>query len=75
VGKALLTQDEIDAMEKEIPLMIKADDKAFYGRILQVVNMAKDTAADIRKFAFISLPEASLDVQEALARLEEKKKK
>jgi biopolymer transport protein ExbD len=75
VGKPLMTAKEKDDLEKEIPLMIKADDKAFYGRILQVVNMAKDTASDIRKFAFISLPEATEDVQKALKELEAKKRK
>ncbi|MDD5672661.1 MAG: biopolymer transporter ExbD [Chitinivibrionales bacterium] len=74
-GKPLLTKQETDAIEKEIPLMIKADEKAFYGRILQVVNMAKDTASDIRKFAFISLPEAAEEVVERAAAIEKQKQK
>lgn len=43
-----------DSLKHRIPLMIKADNEAFYGRILQVINMTRDTTCDIRKFAFIS---------------------
>ena len=74
-GKSPLSEAEIKKMEDDIPLMIKADEKAFYGRILQVVNMAKDTTADIRKFAFITLSNASKDVMESIDKLEKSKKK
>jgi len=58
-GKPPLNEAEIKKIEEEIPLMIKADDKAFYGRILQVVNTVKDTSCNIRKFAFVSSSEAA----------------
>ena len=41
VGQAMVTEAEKKRMEKEIPLMIKADKNTFYGRILQVVAQAK----------------------------------
>jgi len=66
-GEGPMTEEEVEAFEKTIPLMIKADNKAFYGRILQVVNMAKDTLCDIQNFAFITLPEASKEAQAELA--------
>lgn len=62
-GRELLKEEDIKKIKDGIPLMIKADEKAFYGRILQVVNMAKDTMCDIKKFAFVSLAEASLEAQ------------
>lgn len=59
-----LTEKEIkDSIADDIPLMIKADNQAFYGRILQVVNMAKDTLCDIKKFAFVTLASASKEAQ------------
>ncbi|OGS33372.1 MAG: hypothetical protein A2293_08855 [Elusimicrobia bacterium RIFOXYB2_FULL_49_7] len=61
--KAHLTPEEIKKIDEAIPLMIKADDKAFYGRILEVVNMAKDTSCAIKKFTFVTLAEASMDAQ------------
>lgn len=64
---------EIKKFEDEIPLMIKADDLAFYGRILQVVNMAMDTSCAIKQFAFVTLPEASLDAQKKDIMAEKKK--
>ncbi len=68
-----LTEKEIkDSIADDIPLMIKADNQAFYGRILQVVNMAKDTLCDIKKFAFVTLASAS---KEAQKKPDEKKKK
>lgn len=57
-----------DSIKNEIPLMIKADDEAFYGRILQVVYMAKDTSCDIKKFAFVTLPEASQEAKKKAAK-------
>jgi biopolymer transport protein ExbD len=62
-GEAPMTEQEIDAIKDEIPLMIKADDKAFYGRILQVVNMAKDTTSKIKNVAFITRSDAAEEVQ------------
>ncbi|MBD3320895.1 MAG: hypothetical protein GF350_07375 [Chitinivibrionales bacterium] len=62
-GTPEMSADEIDKLEKKIKLLIKADQRAFYGRILQVVNMAKDTLCDIRDFAFVTLPEASKEVK------------
>ena len=62
-GRPLMTEEDIKRTEESLPLLIKADSKAFYARILQVVNMAKDTACDIRKFAFVTLAEASLEAQ------------
>lgn len=62
-GIPQLTPAEIKNIEDDIPLMIKADDKAFYGRILQVVDMARDTSCDLKKFAFVTLAEASLEAQ------------
>jgi biopolymer transport protein ExbD len=56
------------ALEDSIALMIKADEHTFYGRILQVVNMAKDTTAGIKNFAFVTLPEASAEAQQVLER-------
>ncbi len=64
-GNPVMSSQEIDELEKRIKLMIKADEKAFYGRILQVVNMAKDTTADIREFAFVTNPESSKEVKAA----------
>ena len=64
--QAPISEAEIEKLEKEIPLMIKADEKAFYGRILQVVNMAKfsnDSVSGIKNFAFITNPEASQEAQ------------
>ncbi|MBL8027457.1 MAG: biopolymer transporter ExbD [Fibrobacteres bacterium] len=60
---APLNEKEIKEYEDGLPLMIKADDLAFYGRILQVVNMAMDTSCAIKKFAFVTLPEASLEAK------------
>jgi biopolymer transport protein ExbD len=55
-------------LEDSIALMIKADQNTFYGRILQVVNIAKtDTLSSIKNFAFVTLPEASQEVQKKLA--------
>ncbi|MBD3344251.1 MAG: hypothetical protein GF401_04225 [Chitinivibrionales bacterium] len=61
-GQEPMSNADVDKLEKKIKLLIKADQNAFYGRILQVVNMAKDTACDIRNFAFVTLPEASKEV-------------
>jgi len=58
-GQAELDSLGRKALEDSIALMIKADDKTFYGRVLQVVNMAKDTTAKIKNFAFVTLAEAS----------------
>jgi biopolymer transport protein ExbD len=58
----LSAEEEKQEVEKEMYLMIKADEKAFYGRILQVVNMARDTASDVKNFAFVSLPESAQEV-------------
>ncbi len=62
-GEPPLSAADIKKIEDEVPLMIKADDLAFYGRILQVVNMAMDTSCNIKKFAFVTLPDASLEAQ------------
>jgi len=54
-----------DSLKHQIPLMIKADNEAFYGRILQVINMTRDTTCDIRKFAFITNAAAAEQAQKA----------
>jgi hypothetical protein len=61
-GQPPMTPEEEKQLEDKVPLMIKADQKAFYGRILQVVAMARDTASDIKNFAFVSDPTASEEV-------------
>jgi biopolymer transport protein ExbD len=62
--KPHMTEEEVKKVDENIPLMIKADDRAFYGRILQVVNTVKaDTTCKIKKFAFVTLAEASLEAQ------------
>jgi len=58
-------KEKEDSLKHSIPLMIKADNEAFYGRILQVINVAKDTTCDIRKFAFVSSSEAVEAAQKA----------
>jgi biopolymer transport protein ExbD len=60
MGGTPLTKEQVKQVEDNIPLMIKADDYAFYGRILRVINMVKDTSVNIKKFAFVTLAEASL---------------
>jgi biopolymer transport protein ExbD len=60
-----MAKEREDSMKKTLPLMIKADNEAFYGRILQVVNVARDTTCDIRKFAFITSAEAAEQAQKA----------
>jgi biopolymer transport protein ExbD len=67
MGKAPLTKAEEKKLEKDVALMIKADRQAFYGRILQVVAMARDTSSDIRKFAFVTDPGASEEVKSKMA--------
>jgi len=64
-GNPPLNKEQIKRIEDEIPLMIKADDKAFYGRIILVVNTVKDTSCNIKKFAFISSAEAAAKAQKA----------
>lgn len=66
-GKGPLTPEEEKKAEDDIALMIKADQQAFYGRILQVVAMARDTASDIKKFAFVTDPKASETVKKKMA--------
>jgi biopolymer transport protein ExbD len=56
-GHELISEDEKESMKKSMPLMIKADDRTFYFRILQVVNMAKRVG--IRKFAMVTSTESS----------------
>jgi biopolymer transport protein ExbD len=60
MGGTPLKPEEVKQVEDNIPLMIKADDYAFFGRILQVINMVKDTSVNIKKFAFVTLASASL---------------
>jgi biopolymer transport protein ExbD len=66
-GEPALTEAQEKELEESIPLMIKADRNTFYGRILQVVNMSKMEPAEIKNFAFVTLPEASAEVQAKLA--------
>ena len=68
-----LTEAQKKGIEESIPLMIKADNKAFYGRILEVVYMAKDTVCNIRKFSFVTLAEASLEAQKKDEKKDKKK--
>lgn len=65
-GEPPLTDEQKEALEDSVALMIKADEHTFYGRILQVVNMAKDTTADIKNFAFVTDPKASAEAQAIL---------
>jgi biopolymer transport protein ExbD len=65
-GLPPLNDDEKEALEDSIALMIKADGNTFYGRILQVVNMAKDTTADIKNFAFVTDPKTSAEAKAIL---------
>ncbi|OGJ89486.1 MAG: hypothetical protein A2487_06260 [Candidatus Raymondbacteria bacterium RifOxyC12_full_50_8] len=60
--KPRLTAEDEKKISDNIPLMIKADNKAFYGRILEVVYMAKDTSCAISKFVFVTRSDASIDV-------------
>jgi biopolymer transport protein ExbD len=61
-----LVKSREDSIKHNIPLMIKADDETFYGRVLQVVNVARgDTLCDIRKFAFVTSAEAAEKAQKA----------
>lgn len=62
-GEGPVPKSEVDKWVNELPLMIKGDDKTYYGRILQVVNYARSPECDIRKFAFVTLPEASKEAQ------------
>jgi biopolymer transport protein ExbD len=78
-GNRRLSEAEVKLVADEIPLMVKADNKAFYGRILQVINMVKDTSVNIKKFAFVTLAEASLaakkhEDQDKILKKEGKKK-
>ncbi len=66
-----LSEEEREALEDSVALMIKADEHTFYGRILQVVNMAKDTTADIKNFAFVTDPKASAEAQAILEKQKE----
>lgn len=68
MGMDTLNAGEKEMLEDSIALMIKADEHTFYGRILQVVNMAKDTTAGIKNFAFVTDPKTS---QEAVDRMNE----
>lgn len=65
-GKDPLSPEEEKQLEDGIALMIKADEKTFYGRILQVVNFAKSEEAGIKNFAFVTDPKSSADVQEKM---------
>ncbi len=65
-GLPALDSAGVDSLKDSIALMIKADEHTFYGRILQVVSMAKDTAAGIKNFAFVTLPEASEEARQIL---------
>ena len=65
-GKAPLSPEEVEKIRDKIPLMIKADDRTFYGRILQVV--AKARSVDIHNFALVTANETS---EEYLKRVEE----
>ncbi|MBD3242142.1 MAG: hypothetical protein GF331_16240 [Chitinivibrionales bacterium] len=70
-GRPELSEEEREALKDSIALMIKADEHTFYGRILQVVNMAKDTTADIKNFAFVTDPKASAEAQAILENQQE----
>jgi biopolymer transport protein ExbD len=65
-GLGPLTEDEKEALKDSVALMIKADNHTFYGRILQVVNMAKDTTAGIKNFAFVTDPTTSAEAKAAM---------
>jgi biopolymer transport protein ExbD len=55
--KPPLTEEEIDKMKEDMPLMIKADAKTFYGRIIQVVERARE--AKVTKFALVTSSESA----------------
>jgi biopolymer transport protein ExbD len=52
-----LSKEEIDRMKEDMPLMIKADSKTFYGRIIQVVERARE--AGVTKFALVTSSESA----------------
>jgi biopolymer transport protein ExbD len=64
-GSPPLTPEEVRNLADELPLMIKADSKTYYGRILQVIGMSRDTSCNIRKFAFVSLSSAAKEAVDA----------
>jgi biopolymer transport protein ExbD len=66
-GEGPLSPEDEKKLEEKVPLMIKADQQAFYGRILQVVAMARDTTSDIKNFAFVTDPKASETVKQKKA--------
>ena len=72
---APMSKEDEKRIADDLPLMIKADENAFYGRILEVVNMAKDTSCDIKKFTFVTLAEASLEAKKKDIMAEHNKKK
>ena len=60
-GYAPLTQQERDREKDKLTLMIKADDLTFYGRIIQVVNKAKEIK--VTRFAMVTTTESSKQVK------------
>jgi biopolymer transport protein ExbD len=55
--KPPLTEVEKERIKDEMPLMIKADNRTFYGRIIQVVEKAREVG--ITKFALVTSSESS----------------
>jgi biopolymer transport protein ExbD len=62
-GKPPLSEEEKDNLKNNMPLMIKADSKTFYGRIIQVVEKAREV--DITKFALVTSAESSWSQEHA----------
>ncbi len=61
--KPPLTEIEIDNLKADMPLMIKADAKTFYGRIIQVVERARE--AGVTKFALVTSSESTWSQEHA----------
>lgn len=57
-GYAPMNKDDIDRLEKEVPLMIKADANTFYARVFQVVLQAK--TVKVSNFALVTSSESNI---------------
>ena len=62
-GRPPLSEEEKDNLKNNMPLMIKADSKTIYGRIIQVVEKAREV--DITKFALVTSAESSWSQEHA----------
>jgi biopolymer transport protein ExbD len=71
--KPPVTPERRKEIEEEMTLMIKADDLTFYGRIIQVVEKAKEIK--VTKFALVTTVESSKKVKAAKKGLPKSDKK